>query len=68
MNPSNSTTTDNVLPTEPTEEKAPKLREMLRLVTAEIQSELQQGAHLQIEIDAHRAEINEAISQLLKAA
>jgi hypothetical protein len=68
MNRSTPTTTDNLVATETPNQKAPKLREMLRSATAEIQAELQQGAQLQKEIDARRAEINEAISQLLKAA
>ncbi len=65
--PTNPIATDDLLSVE-TNAEEPKLRDFIRLATAEIQASIQQGNELQKEIDARKTQINEAITQLLKAA
>jgi hypothetical protein len=55
------------LPADTDQSGEPGFRDFLRFATAEIKSALEQGRELQKEIDARRAQINEAIARPLAA-
>lgn len=65
--PKNPTSSAEMFSLENSSEE-PKFRAYLRLATAEIQAAINQGHELQKEIEARKTQINEAITQLLKAA